>query len=833
VIQKRLLAKKDEEPEVLTAIYDRERDNLQTLFRFGDNSKQFNGWRGSDAFCAYYPFHPYQFDLFQSAIIQLSKHNAFTGQYTSVGERSMLEVFQDAAKALRTRDVGRLASFDLLYDGIAAAIRGDMQTAIQMAERSIPDQLAVRILKALFLLKWVREFKATARNVAILLIDRPELDIRAHEKAVAEALGYLESQSYLQRNGDVYEFLTDTEKDIEVEIKNTDIDESQVTELLGKVLFADVLRDPKIRYEGNQQDYTYARKLDDQLLGKDADVAINVVTTDNPHYGDPTVLAMHNAAKPELLAVLPADTRLVDQARLFLKTQKYIQQNSGGGDATRRAILDQRGQQNSQRRTDMQTLAGELLRVAPLYLNGSRLESVGEGDARNRFAKAAQELVSFAFPNLRMLKGAYSETTLNDALLAPDDLLSNGVQTPSEAEGEILTYVMRNQNSGERTVVEEMVRYFGRRPYGWYPMAVLTLTARLFRMGKVELRTTAPLDARGAYDHLRNARQHGNVRVRLQEQFDAGSINALKKFHHEFFDRANPGTDARSVAQFTAEKLADEANELVLLLDQAKQYPFLEAIRPVHAAVAKLANRDHAYLIKQRAEFEDELLMAKDDLLSPVKTFMHGAQRAAYDEALRFLREEEANFGELPAAEVQPLRDLAESAHPYRGTAVAAAKSAVARLRQLLDNLLTRERARATAEIDTQEALLQGSADFGRLSDDERAQVLALSRPARDEVAAARFVTGIRDRVRRYASHEYPAQLALASRLATPALVPVGGSGGGEPEPVLEVRYMPSTRLKAQCGLPYIATESELDQWLGALRVAAKAELDQGNRISL
>jgi hypothetical protein len=31
VIQKRLLAKTEEEPEVLTDIYDREKDNLQTL----------------------------------------------------------------------------------------------------------------------------------------------------------------------------------------------------------------------------------------------------------------------------------------------------------------------------------------------------------------------------------------------------------------------------------------------------------------------------------------------------------------------------------------------------------------------------------------------------------------------------------------------------------------------------------------------------------------------------------------------------------------------------------------------------------------------------------
>jgi len=78
--------------------------------------------------------------------------------------------------------VGRLATFDLMYDGIAASIRGDMQTTIKMAERQLGEGVEIRILKALFLLKWVREFKATPRNVAILLIDRADIDIRATNK---------------------------------------------------------------------------------------------------------------------------------------------------------------------------------------------------------------------------------------------------------------------------------------------------------------------------------------------------------------------------------------------------------------------------------------------------------------------------------------------------------------------------------------------------------------------------------------------------------------------------------------------------------------------------
>jgi hypothetical protein len=62
-----------------------------------------------------------------------------------------------------------------------------------MAENQLGEGIPLQILKALFLLKWVREFKATPRNIAILLIDRLEIDIRTHEKAVSDALTLLES----------------------------------------------------------------------------------------------------------------------------------------------------------------------------------------------------------------------------------------------------------------------------------------------------------------------------------------------------------------------------------------------------------------------------------------------------------------------------------------------------------------------------------------------------------------------------------------------------------------------------------------------------------------
>ena len=619
----------------------------------------------------------------------------------------------------------------------------------------------------------------------------------------------------------------------EVEIKNTEIDDSQVVKLLAEVIFGDVLREPKIRYEANAQDYPYARKLDDQLVGKDADIALNIITPEHPNHGETSTLAAQNTGKPELLLMLPPNLTLMEEARHFLRTQKYIQQNTGGNaDESVRSILTERGQQNSRRRTALQDLCSDLFSRAPIFLNGSKLENSNYGEPRSRFHKAAQDLIAFAFPNLRMLKGAYDETTLTKALLDADDLLAGGQLPLSEAEQEILTYVLRNQNQGERTSVEEMVRAFGRRPYGWYPMVVCTQIAKLFRMGKIEIRTTELLDARSALEHLKNSRQHGSLRVRIQEQFDTTKVNALKRFHQEFFDRPNDGTDARSAGQITSEALIGESRDVTILLDQATRYPFLDKIKPLSDQLSTLSEKDYAYLLNHLGEFESALLDTKEDLLDPVKTFMHGPQRQAYDEAMSFLREEEANFPELPASEVQPLRDLAAADAPYRGNSVPAAKAAVEKLKAAISAMLTTERQSATVTIDEHEAKLRALPDFSKLDAPAVTRVLEKSTDAHTAISSARFVTAIRDRLNRYRAQDYPEQLALLSQLAAPPSLPPQPGDRPKPEPPRQT-YVPAGSLRAKCDLPFIGSEADLDLWLTALRSAAAEELKKGNRISL
>ena len=122
VIQKRLLMKNDEGVSLLSEVYHSEANNFKTLFDFADGSQTYRNYQDRDHFIHSYPFIPYQFALFQSTIQTLSQHNAFEGKHSSVGERSMLGVFQQVAIQIGDHKIGQLATFDLMFEGIRTEI---------------------------------------------------------------------------------------------------------------------------------------------------------------------------------------------------------------------------------------------------------------------------------------------------------------------------------------------------------------------------------------------------------------------------------------------------------------------------------------------------------------------------------------------------------------------------------------------------------------------------------------------------------------------------------------------------------------------------------------
>ena len=190
VIQKRLLKKNAKGGMFTERIYEKEKNNFGTLFDFTDGAQTYKNFTSKQHFADCYPFPQYQFTLFQRSIESLSAHAAFEGRHSSVGERSMLGVFQQVVKSIGDREVGQLATFDRMFEGIEATLKPFITSSLYKAANNLGDPFAIRVMKALLLVKYIKGFNATPKNLRVLMLetfDQNAADLLANRKSAEPA----------------------------------------------------------------------------------------------------------------------------------------------------------------------------------------------------------------------------------------------------------------------------------------------------------------------------------------------------------------------------------------------------------------------------------------------------------------------------------------------------------------------------------------------------------------------------------------------------------------------------------------------------------------------
>ena len=840
VIEQRLLAKNAHGTAVLGDIYTAQQNNFRTLFEFADGAQTYRNFRDRDGFIASYPFIPYQYTLFQSAIQSLSTHNAFEGKHSSVGERSMLGVFQEVAVQLKGYQVGQLATFDLMFEGIRTVLKSQNQRSVLNAEQHLRDPFALKVLKALFLVKYVKEFKATARNVTVLMLNHFDVDVATLREQVEAALNLLETETYVQRNVDLYEYLTDEEKDVEDEIKHTEVDTTAVADELGKLIFDNVLALRKIRYDANGQDYAFSRKLDGRLYGREYELTVHVISPFNEHADNETILRAQALGRDELLVIMPSSVRLMRDLLLYKQTEKYVRQNlSTAQRESVRLILLARQAQNADRLADLRKQVQALLGEAQLVAGGQDLD-LGSGDPQTRVARGVQALIARTYPHLRMLGSEpYSENDIGKYLQAQVTLYGDDAALLSEAELEIQGFVNTNKQTGVRTTMQSLVTRFERKPYGWYLAAIQCVTAKLLARGQLELRR----DGREVADDeleraLRNTHGHANLIVVPQETVTKGQLRALRGFFAEFFDRPPHNNEAKGLARETAAAFQTMHGELAQLREQARQYPFLVALDEPLARLAALGHEPTGFYYEELPRAENELLDMKEQILDPIRRFMSGEHRRIYDEARDFLRQQDANLPYLNGDGGRRLRGLLDDPHCYNGRHMQDAKSLLDDLRAQTTAVVAQERARALAALDRNWDRLSGTDDYRALDGDRQAALRQPFDGLRRDLERQHLIAVLRDRVRTFESETYPQLLQQMTHWAREGKVsyptPGGGDGdggGGVEQP--RIVYVSESELEVAFAKPWLETTADVDAYLAALREALEAAIAAGKRVQI
>jgi hypothetical protein len=863
VIQKRLLDKKDEFIPELTELFDQQENNFKTLFDFADGSQSYRNYRDKDHFVQSYPFIPYQFTLFQAAIQNLSVHSAFEGKHSSVGERSMLGVFQQVAITIKEHEVGELATFDLMFEGIRTALKTAIQQSIIKAERNLDNKFAIRLLKALFLVKYVKEFKPSVRNLCVLMHDSFSRDIPSLKLEIEEALNLLEKETYIQRNGELYEYLTDEEQDIEQEIKNTDVDNSVVVSELEKLIYDGVLKTRKIRWDENNQDYNYSRKLDDNLAGREHELAINVIT---PFHDLSDQLEKHKTDTVyahEVRIVLADNERLMRDLILYKQTEKYAEHatRTTQQDSIKRIIAEKRSY-NVERLNQLRQLISKLVGTAKYYVAGKDLELSGE-DGQGKIIRAFGELIKHTYPNLRMLRDvSYSENDIPDILSqAEQGLFGDETQLP-ESQQEMLSFIQSNNRGGIRTTVKSLLEKFESKPYGWSFAAVLCTLAHLCGRAKVEIReSTNLLDDSELAKALKNTASHGSLILDPQVEFSQSQIRKVKEFYSDYFDKVAHSTEVKALAKEVQDGFAQQENNLDKCLAQAEQYPFVRALSPILAELHELKGKPYTWFMSELTNDEDKWFNVKEKAIDPILKFIRGPQKSSFDEAKQLLISQKPNLVYVKDQDGESAhKQIAEAlVNPdiYKGSAIQQLKANTETLRKVLNDLLATERDLAIASIESLRNKLTGFDEYKALEHDKQAQLASAFDTAISNLNEQSLIAMIRDEVRRFEDQTYSSLVQNLRIWSQPAPAPKPVSkkeqetAGGKAdetagtdsteiaEPSVETNKpeQPQTisakHVKVDFHKPWLASENDVDQYLEQYKKSLLSAINEGKHIQL
>jgi hypothetical protein len=825
VIRKRLLEKNPAGLVALGLVYADQHANFKTLFDFVDGSRTYRNYTDETHFIGTYPFVSYQFPLFQAAIEGISDHNAFEGRNSSVGERSMLGVVQQVAKDIGNLEVGQLATFDSMFAGIRASLKAAAQRSIDVAERNLDNPLAVRLLKALFLVKYVESYQATPRNLTVLVYDRFGLDLPALSEEVKEALTLLESRTYIQRNGSAYEYLTNEEQVIEEEIKNVDIDASEVSGRLFKILSGDVIKTNKIRYAKNGQDFPFSFKLDDQAHGPQRELAVHFISPEFPYSSEE--IRMHSAGKDELRVILDPDARVLSDLRLLIKTEKYIRRKQGTSiSADVDQILRSKGAQNTEREKELIERVRSSIGKATLVINAADITSSSQ-DALTRVSDGFQDLISRTYTQLKLLGGAtYSEQQVASAanpdsgLFAADTL--SKLSVPAE---EVLSFVIRKENLGEQVTVKSTVDNFQTKPYGWDLPSIEVLIAFLVGSSKVALAVAGNvLKCSEVAATLRNTQKQPHTVVARQKSFDDHKVAAFRKFCTDFFDEPNMPKDPVELARHGADKLKGKRDELKGKASAGSKYPFVAQLAtPIELLDQVVGKPDDWYMTD--FNIGDDLLDAKENLIDPIQGFLNGPQHVIYDEASALLAAHSSNLSYLPVGSDEAVRNALVDPNIFRGNLMAQLKLATDKLRAQIDAMVASNRTEVTTTIEGRQAELVTSADYAKATTAAQESVLREVDQEISRVGSQNQIALIRELGASFEQSIYP---GLLDRLGA------SEESGDDDTPPPKPKQTVSVKTVSAVGVTgVLETEEDIDRYLAALRNALIQTLNDGKRISL
>lgn len=815
-------------------------DILKNQLTFTNCGMTLKPYKDADDFGKNYPFAPYQFQLVQK-IFEAIRRAGATGMHLARGERSLLDAFQSAALAIADKDVGVLVPLYCFYPSIENFLDTAVKLTIEQAATnpSLEQPFDNNLLRVLFLIRYVEEMKANVDNLVTLCLEEIDGDRLALRRKIEESLQRLEKETLISRNGDLYSFLTNEERDINREIKNINLTDGEDSRKLGELIFSDILKDQrKFRFPLNKMDFSFNRLCDSYLTGSRTDGAlvITLISPLNDEYDsfDNSRCVLDSSVEGgQVIIRLGNDANPGRELRTYLQTEKYLRSDRGNLPESTRKIRSNIAADNHSRRGRLITLLTDLLTAADIFVVGQplKLKSSAAIDALN---EALEYLVQNSFTKMGYLKylNPNAEKELQ-AILRSNDIAQQTLalslpEANKDALDDLRNYIQLCTNTSKQIILHELLeKRYALRPFGWPDNEVLILLARLFVLGEISLMMDGgliPTDK--IYDAITTPARRRKIIVLKKQATDPQAMQNARTLGKDLFHEMGPeGEDA--LFGFLKEKLGlwKLALDSFKPLADTGNYPGKAQVDDGLATVRKLLSFDDSYKFIEHFNSRKDALKDLSDDFHDLQNF-YDHQKPTWEKLRKGFDKFQLNRMELAQdaraqLALRRMQEILNAPNPY--PLIREADNLLTTVGGINATLINAQRERTGQKIDAHLATLTADLQASPVDTNFRTECLQPLQNLRSRIATEESLAHI-SQGETEALKSYDAAVQRLEQFIAPPEIT-------HPQPAVKPRRIvePAKLVKAS----YLETKEEVESFMDTLRQELETALANNERIQI
>lgn len=538
VIKRRLLEKTPEAKNYLATIYQQERDRLNQLLIFPATPK-WSGYRDEQQFVDDYPFVNYQYELLQKVFDSIRENGMTEGKSISSGERSLLSAFKKSAELKCAQEVGLLIPFNDFYSTAEEFMDYNIKQVFANALKRLGDTpFDIEVLKVLFMLKSVKEMEPTLERLSTLMVSDIHEDKAVLKKRIKESLDRLIAETFVQQNGERYEFLTNEEQDVNRRIKNSSFSQADVLNGIRQIIYDKIVDASRTYSYDSHYSFPLNRYIDDNNPSSpnpDA-ITVTVLTPWSKGGEDPIQTSIHRDG----IVIDLTNAGFIEELVQANKILYFDRNNSSGASASLITILTKKRAEAEERRKRAEEMILAALRDADIYLNGSKL-SIGGRDAKKRFDEAMKMAIISKFPRLDAVKEfAKSNEDISKALQAEPIQIGTLLEVDANHEAMDIIYSIVKDNKGRSTdtSIKWLCQKLGKPPYGYRSIDVRLMVAKMIvnslLRGKYRGNVLSP---RKDLFTLYRGSEDEYIKLEIQERIDERTLNQVRRIMKDAFEQ--------------------------------------------------------------------------------------------------------------------------------------------------------------------------------------------------------------------------------------------------------------------------------------------------------